>query len=194
MTLHPLQLVGYCWIALGILWTIGLLFSKQTARRQPIGARLFHVALASLGFGLLGSRWFHIGWLGASFLPGSGPAQRTAQTIGLVLTIVGCLFAAWARIALGANWSGAATVKAGHELVTEGPYSLARHPIYTGLLTAVAGTSLVIGEWRSIVGIIVIFIALAAKISQEERLMLQEFPDAYAQYRRRVRALIPGVF
>jgi protein-S-isoprenylcysteine O-methyltransferase Ste14 len=58
----------------------------------------------------------------------------------------------------------------------------------------VIGTALVIAEWRAIVGALVIFLAFAAKISQEERLMLQEFPQAYALYRQRVRALIPGVF
>lgn len=194
MIMNPLQFAGYCWIALGILWTVGLLFHKPAVRRQSVGTRLFHLGLAALGFSLLGSRWFQVGWLGMSFLPPLGPAQRTAEIIGAMLTVAGCLFAAWARIALGSNWSGAATVKNSHELITEGPYSLARHPIYTGLLTAVLGTGLVIGEWRSIIGVIVIFLALAAKISQEERLMLQEFPAAYRQYRQRVRALIPGLF
>jgi protein-S-isoprenylcysteine O-methyltransferase Ste14 len=35
--------------------------------------------------------------------------------------------------------------------------------------------------------------AFAVKIGQEERLMLETFPQAYAQYRQRVKALIPGV-
>jgi protein-S-isoprenylcysteine O-methyltransferase Ste14 len=109
------------------------------------------------------------------------------------LTIAGCLFAIWARITLGANWSGRATVKAGHELITAGPYALARHPIYTGLLTACIGTAIGYGERRCLVGLLLIVLGFVIKMGQEERLMLETFPDAYAAYRRRVKALVPGV-
>ena len=194
MTLNPLLLIRYCWIALGILWTVGLLFSKPTVRSQTPGTRAFHLLLAALGFALLGSHWFEVGWMAQPFLPNTPLIHKASQAAGAALVFAGCAFAAWARIVLGANWSGAVTVKDRHELVTEGPYAVARHPIYTGLLAAVIGTALVIAEWRAIVGALVIFLAFAAKISQEERLMLQEFPQAYALYRQRVRALIPGVF
>jgi protein-S-isoprenylcysteine O-methyltransferase Ste14 len=114
--------------------------------------------------------------------------------IGLALTAAGCGFAIWARLTLGSNWSGRATVKAGHELIVSGPYALARHPIYTGLLVAAAGTALARGEWRCILGIALIIIAFLIKMSHEEKLMLQTFPDAYPRYRQRVKALIPGLF
>lgn len=194
MRFDPLSVVGYCWIALGSLWLAGLPFAKPVARRQPLGARIFHLLLGALGFTLLGSHWLRGGWMGVPFLPHAEPMRHDIRLIGLAFTIAGCLIAAWARIALGGNWSGAATVKASHELIVKGPYAFARHPIYTGLLLAVVGTALVIGEWRSIVGTVVILLAFFVKMSQEERLMLQTFPEAYPHYRQRVRALIPGVF
>jgi protein-S-isoprenylcysteine O-methyltransferase Ste14 len=113
--------------------------------------------------------------------------------MGLVLTMAGCGFAAWARLALGSNWSGTATIKENHELVVKGPYRLARHPIYSGILIACLGTTLAIGEWRCIVGLIVVSLGLALKVTQEERLMVATFPEAYPLYRRRVKALIPGL-
>jgi protein-S-isoprenylcysteine O-methyltransferase Ste14 len=148
------------------------------------------MALALLGFALLGSRNFHQGWLGMRFLPDT-PAVSVA---GFALTVAGCLFAIWARLTLGGNWSGRATVKAGHELIVSGPYAMARHPIYTGLFLASVGTALARGEWRCILGLLLIALAFAVKIGQEERLMLQAFPHAYPQYRQKVKALIPGVF
>ena len=181
--------IGYTWEALGIVWLAGLAFTKRTVRRQPSGARLFYIVLALTGFTLLGSHWFEYGWFAVPFVSHS----RTVALAGLAVTIAGCLFAIWARLTLGSNWSGQATVKAGHELVTTGPYALARHPIYTGLLTASLGTALAIGEMRCIFGLIIIVLALMIKMSQEERLMLQTFPQAYPQYRRRVKALIPGL-
>ncbi|MDE3148737.1 MAG: isoprenylcysteine carboxylmethyltransferase family protein [Acidobacteriota bacterium] len=158
-------------------------------RSQSEGTRIFHLALAFLGFALLGSHWFESGWLGTHFVP----AARGVQLAGLALTLAGCLFAGWARIVLGGNWSGRVTVKAGHELVVTGPYALARHPIYTGIAVASAGTALAVGEWRCLVGIVVILLALLVKMSQEERLMAQAFPEAYPLYCRRVKALIPGL-
>jgi protein-S-isoprenylcysteine O-methyltransferase Ste14 len=178
------------WEGLGIVWLVGLAFTKRTARSQPTTARLFHMAMVLLGFLLVGSRWFREGWLGVRFMPQS----FTLQVAGLALTIAGCLFAIWARITLGRNWSGRATVKEGHELIVRGPYSLARHPIYTGLLLGALGTSIAAGEWRCVLGFFLIVLAFMIKISQEERMMIETFPDAYPRYRQRVRALIPGLF
>ena len=190
MTFDVNSAIGCIWGVLGLVWLVGLAFTKRTVRSQDYGTRAFHLALALLGFALIGSHHFRQGWLGMRFLPDS-PAWAFT---GLALTLVGCLFAIWARLTLGGNWSGLATVKADHELIVSGPYALARHPIYTGLLLAATGTALAHGESRSILGIVLIALAFAIKIGQEEKLMLQTFPHAYPQYRQRVKALIPGVF
>lgn len=189
-TLNSRAVVGYVWMGLALVWLVGLLFTKRTVRAQTNGPRLFHILVVFLGFSLLGGSWFRAGWLGVRFLPDS----RSVAMTGIVLTAVGCLFAIWARVTLGANWSGRATVKAGHQLITSGPYSLARHPIYTGLLVASVGTALAIGEARCVLGLALILLGFATKMAQEERLMLETFPQTYPTYRRRVRALIPGVF
>ena len=59
-------------------------------------------------------------------------AAMTLSTLGLAIML-------WSRYALGANWSAAVTFKQDHELVQSGPYALARHPIYTGLINLVIG-------------------------------------------------------
>lgn len=183
------SLIAYSWQALGVVWLIGLTFTKRTLRTQPTGPRLFQAALALLGFFLLGSPSSARGWLAIRFLP----ANHAVEIAGLAITIAGCIFAIWARLAIGSNWSGRATVKVGHQLVTTGPYALARHPIYTGLLLAGFGTALAIGQLRGPVGLFLVVLALLIKMSQEERLMLQTFPQAYPAYRNRVKALIPGI-
>jgi protein-S-isoprenylcysteine O-methyltransferase Ste14 len=175
-----LSLIGYTWGALGLVWLIGLAFTRRTVRR--------HLALASVGFALLGSNWFAHTWMAMRFLPQS----QLFDTVGLALTVAGCAFAVWARITLGRNWSGQATIKSGHEVIVTGPYALARHPIYTGFVTAAIGTAFAVGEIRCVLGLVVIVLALMIKMSQEEKLMMQTFPDVYARYRQHVRALIPG--
>ncbi len=190
MTFDVNWAIGSIWGALSLVWLVGLAFTKRSVHSQRSGARVFHMVLVLFGFALVGSHYFQQGWLGMRFLPNTLPWAVT----GLALTLIGCLFAIWARVTLGANWSGRATVKADHELTISGPYALARHPIYTGLLMAAAGTALARGEWRCILGIVLIALAFAIKIGQEEKLMLQTFPHAYPQYRQRVKALIPGIF
>jgi protein-S-isoprenylcysteine O-methyltransferase len=189
MNFNVNEAIGYIWETLGLVWLVGFPFTKRTLQVQQGGARYFHLFLALLGFSLLGSPYFDRGWLGERFLPDNS----VLPVAGLVLTLVGVLFAIWARITLGANWSGRVTLKAEHELIVSGPYALARHPIYTGLLTASVGTGLASGKSRCVLGFVLVVLALLIKMSQEERLMMQTFPIAYVEYRRRVKALIPGV-
>ena len=184
-----LLVIGYTWATLGIVWLGGLAFTKRTLRSQPLGPRLFQMAIAVLGFTLIGSERLGGGWLGRSIF---APVPRI-ETAGVLLTLAGCLFAIWARFTLGSNWSGRATVKAGHELIVQGPYALTRHPIYTGLLLASVGSALAVGEWRCVVGLVLILIVFAVKIGQEEKLMLETFPEAYPRYRERVKAIVPGL-
>jgi protein-S-isoprenylcysteine O-methyltransferase Ste14 len=81
----------------------------------------------------------------------------------------------------------------GHELVADGPYRRVRHPIYTGVLAAVAGTALAIGEGRALLALALAVAALWRKLTLEEAVMRNEFGDAYAAYCARTRALIPFV-
>lgn len=189
ITLNVNSAILFTWMVLVIVWLAGLASTKATVHKQPTAARTLHVAILLLGYFMVGLKWFGVGWLGMRF----APSLPSLPLVGLALTIAGCLFAIWARLTLGANWSGRATVKADHELIVKGPYALARHPIYTGLLVAFAGTALTFGEWRCVVGFALIASGFAIKMTQEERLMMQTFPLEYPKYRQRVKALIPGV-
>jgi protein-S-isoprenylcysteine O-methyltransferase Ste14 len=189
VTFDPLAAIGYCWELIGLFWLAGMLFTKPTQRSGSLGNRLAQILIAVLG-GLVIGGYFPLGqWMDAHFLPHT----RSVEMAGFAATLAGCLFAAWARMTLGTNWSGRATVKTGHELIVKGPYALVRHPIYTGLLLALAGTIVAVGRLRSIAGFFIIVVSIAVKMHQEERLMEETFPDGYPAYRKRVKALIPGV-
>ncbi len=117
----------------------------------------------------------------------------SVRILGLVILLAATAFTIWARLALGIMWSGAPTVKQEHELRTTGPYSITRHPIYTGILGMLLGSLLVGGAGRWIVSFPVFLVLLEIKIRIEERLMLAEFPDDYPRYRQRVPQLVPGL-
>jgi protein-S-isoprenylcysteine O-methyltransferase Ste14 len=79
------------------------------------------------------------------------------------------------------------------ELVDDGIYGVVRHPMYLGVLLALAGYALILGSWISLVVTIALVPFFFAKSRHEERLLEERFPN-YADYARRVRwRFIPWV-
>lgn len=78
--------------------------------------------------------------------------------VGLILLSVGLGLAIWARVHIGRDWGGPMTQKDDPHLVTSGPYHWVRHPIYTGILTAGAGTALALNwNWLLAVALAAVF-------------------------------------
>lgn len=112
---------------------------------------------------------------------------------GLLLQASGLLLAVWARRHIGRNWSARVETKVDHQLVRSGPYRRIRHPIYTAMLSMVAGTALVSGHWHGLVGLALVAAALGRKLVMEERRMSQAFGAEWADWRRHSWALVPGI-
>jgi protein-S-isoprenylcysteine O-methyltransferase Ste14 len=121
------------------------------------------------------------------------PAGVVVGAAGWLLTALGMLFSIWARVTLGRNWSGRVVLKQGQELISSGPYELVRHPIYTGLLVALAGSALYEGRCRALLGLGFFAIGFWLKASSEEDLLENEFGEQYRAYRARTPMLIPTV-
>lgn len=177
------------WLAWAAYWWLSARNVKPVARRESLLSRLSHAGPLLLAALLLSLHRIPFPVLGERFLPWATWSVAVAAT----LTAIGLLFAVWARRFLGRNWSATVTIKEGHELVTGGPYALVRHPIYSGLLLAFAGSALAIGEWRALLALALAALALWRKMRLEERWMRQRFGEAYEAYARRVPALVPFV-
>jgi protein-S-isoprenylcysteine O-methyltransferase Ste14 len=121
------------------------------------------------------------------------PHVAPTAFVAAVLCVIGLAFAVWARVTLGRNWSGVVTLKEGHELIERGPYRFVRHPIYTGILTMFIATALALGHLAGFAATLLMFVSFWIKLRDEEKLMLQQFPQQYAAYRRRTRRIIPFV-
>ena len=188
----PSDIYGYIagmWIALAVLWFGAAFSAKKKTRAEPSSSRFAHIAVMSLAFALLFKPQTGIGPLSWRFLPETAAAGYA----GLGLTMAGVLLAAFARLCLGGNWSAVVSIKEGHQLVRRGPYSLVRHPIYSGLLLAFAGTAIAFGEWRCLAGLVLSTAGLWTKSRLEERWLIDRFGQEYVTYRRDVRALIPYI-
>ena len=187
MPFSPSFLIRTAWIVTALIWVLSMVFTKPTIKTGSSWMRLLSLTLAIVGGFCIGDKLLHWGWLAQRFLPHS----RNLAFLGAGLTILGCMFAIWARATLGSNWSAAPGVKQDHVLVQRGPYSMTRHPIYTGFLVAVLGTALAVAQLRAILGFLFVLSSILLKISQEEKLMSESFPEDYPRYRNRVRALVP---
>jgi protein-S-isoprenylcysteine O-methyltransferase Ste14 len=177
------------WLSWAAYWWVASRNVKAVARRESVRSRLLHIVPLVVAVGLLWPRGFPIPVLRERFLP----LSAWGFWVGAALTVAGLLFAVWARLHLGKNWSGIVTVKENHELVTSGPYSIVRHPIYTGLLLAFIGSALARGEWRGVLAVALVLWAFWRKLRIEESWMREQFGSAYQAYGRHIAALVPYV-
>jgi protein-S-isoprenylcysteine O-methyltransferase Ste14 len=113
--------------------------------------------------------------------------------LGLFLFALGLGFAIWARVHIGRNWGTPMTQKDDPELVTSGPYHLVRHPIYTGILVAGAGTAVAL-SWLWLIAVILAGVYFVYAATVEERYMTEQFPDTYPAYKAATKMLLPFVF
>jgi protein-S-isoprenylcysteine O-methyltransferase Ste14 len=183
-------LIPSLWLTWLAYWIVAARGVKSVRRSESVRSRASHLVPLVAGGALLA--WQHAtpGLLAARFV---APGQVPYFT-GAAVLAAGLAFASWARHHLGANWSGTVTLKQDHELIRTGPYAIVRHPIYTGLLAAVLGTAIALGEWRGLVALALFAVALLRKMSIEEEFMSESFPEQYAQYRAEVPALIPLIY
>lgn len=168
-------------------WLLAALWRKRAERRLGFGRELGYRAV--LIAGLLVFAVLAQGYRGPLRL-WSVTSETAWASVALIA--LGFAFAWWARIHLGALWSGNITTKADHRVVDSGPYGIVRHPIYTGLLLAVYATMFAKGTVYGLSGAALITLGLWMKARLEEGWLSTELgADAYAAYRRRVPMLLP---
>ena len=183
------EIISGCWLVFVAIWVLGAVSTKRTVYRESHAQRLRYWVLLVIAYFLLvyGRRLPYP--LNLRIVPQVLPTAWVAA----VLCVIGLVFAFWARVTLGRNWSGVVTLKEGHELVERGPYRFVRHPIYTGILTMFFATALALGHLAGFAATLLMFASFWIKLRDEEKLMLQQFPDRYADYRRRSKRIIPFV-
>ena len=184
------ELIPLLWLVWLLYWLLGAGRLKAVARRESRLQRASHGVPLVLAALLLVLPGHALGALATLFIARSW----TGYGIGVALVALGLGYAVQARRHLGANWSGTVTLKQGHSLIRNGPYRHVRHPIYTGLLLAFAGSALALAEWRGVLAVLLAAVALIIKLRREERWMLQHFGDDYAEYRKTSWALLPGLY
>jgi protein-S-isoprenylcysteine O-methyltransferase Ste14 len=115
------------------------------------------------------------------------------QGIGLAVFLLGLALAVWARVYLGRNWGGPMTRKDEPELVTTGPYRTVRHPIYTGIILGMVGTTIAVSLYW-LIAVVVLGAYFIYSAVMEERYLAETFPKTYPGYKRSTKMLVPIIF
>jgi protein-S-isoprenylcysteine O-methyltransferase Ste14 len=175
--------IGAGWAAFWIYWLVAATGAKSGRTRwtQFAGFRLGIVLVVLL---LLRLR----------VLKGHAATSNAwLMGIGTAIFVLGLALAIWARVYIGRNWGTPMSRKEEPELVTSGPYRTIRHPIYTGIILAMVGTTIAVSlYWLVAVAALAAYFGYSAVT--EERYMAEEFPNTYPGYKRSTKMLLPFVF
>jgi protein-S-isoprenylcysteine O-methyltransferase Ste14 len=137
-------------------------------------------------------------------LPESDPTHITidaqwmttvVEIVGLVLCVAGYLLMAWALITLGRNYQlGGSTPRPEDKMISDGPYSLIRHPMYTAALSISLGLAFLI-QSGAFIGVFFIYLALITPlIVMEEDVLRKTYDEQYRVYQQKTRKLIPFIY
>ena len=181
------KVISGLWLIFLLYWLFHAFGNKRSVFKQSRSSRLLYLVFtAGFVYLIVSIRQLRV------------PLVRVTtatQLAGIVLCAAGVGIAIWSRRILGTNWSGIVTLKEGHTLVRRGPYAFVRHPIYSGILLAAAGSFLaVLPTLQGVICLCFLFVGFRLKSLLEERMLSQHFPEEYPRYRREVKALVPFVY
>ncbi|HVW02024.1 MAG TPA: isoprenylcysteine carboxylmethyltransferase family protein [Planctomycetaceae bacterium] len=117
-------------------------------------------------------------------VPEGSIAALTLNALGWLAFAAGAALRLWATLYLGG--------RRGRTVVDQGPYSLCRHPLYLGSLLMLAGTGCFLKSATFLAGMAApVLLYLWGSIPDEEEVLERRIGRSYADYRRRVRLLLP---
>ena len=130
-------------------------------------------------------------------LAGAGVALLPEWTffLGIPLMFAGMAVRAWAIMTLRGFFLFRVGVLRDHRVVETGPYSRVRHPSYGGAIITMAGMGLAVQSLAALL-MLLLFCGVAYwyRIRVEEKAMLNDLGEPYAEYMGRTKRLIPFDF
>jgi protein-S-isoprenylcysteine O-methyltransferase Ste14 len=110
--------------------------------------------------------------------------------LGDILVILG-FFLFFLALRENAFASAIIEVTADQKVITTGPYSIVRHPLYVGGLFMMLGTPLALGSWWGLLMFIPFTLGIVWRLLDEEKFLSRNLPG-YKEYCQKVRyRLIP---
>ncbi len=114
---------------------------------------------------------------------------------GFILMVLGLSLRIWAIQVLGNSFRTTVETHQNQQVCKEGPYSLVRHPSYTGVVLICIGFGIAVQNWLSLLLAVVLpMIALLFRIQIEETELVTSLGSEYAIYQQHTKRLIPWIW
>ncbi len=153
--------------------TAGLSELQRMQRRRKLQILAVALVLAPLSL-VVGSAW-----------PNEGMVGEAIGGVGALLIVIAICGRTWCTLYIGGRKR--------ESLVTEGPYSVMRHPLYTFTIIGLLGLG---AQTGSILAALMLAAAsgwpLLAVARHEENVLLQTFGEDYRAYHARTPAFLPA--
>jgi protein-S-isoprenylcysteine O-methyltransferase Ste14 len=119
---------------------------------------------------------------------------RVALAIfGTSSVLIGCFVNIRGRFDLGKNWSNQIRIYDDHSLISNGMYSIVRHPLYSSLIWMFLGASLLYVNYMALLATMLIFIPFMYYRAKQEEILLEKEFDGYSGYRKKVGMFFPKI-
>jgi protein-S-isoprenylcysteine O-methyltransferase Ste14 len=130
----------------------------------------------------------------AYLFKGYGP-MPAADVAGILLMVTGIVFRAAAVRSLDRFFTPTIQIQDGHRLITRWPYNILRHPSYAGAWLAVLGSAVLLHSLVGVITCLVLMgIAYNTRIRLEENALENHFGNAYREYKRNTKKMIPYIW
>jgi len=160
---------------------------REAVKREGRGMFAIRVVMFFLLLGWLALYAINPTWMGVL----SVPFPDWLRWVGFALGLASLGFWSWTQVALGKEWSPQLQLREEHHLVTTGPYTRIRHPLYTAMIGYGTSLALVTANWVFIVLAVAVIAGSIARVPKEEQMMIEEFGEEYKAYMQRTGRFFP---
>ncbi len=114
--------------------------------------------------------------------------------IGLALIIIGLIIMIVGQVTLWRNYSATVVIRVDHQLITHGIYRFTRNPIYLGVIMVVTGLPVYAASLYGFLAMLILIPIILNRVRLEEKLLTEEFQDAYQKYKEATKQIIPFIY
>ena len=160
---------------------------QQAIRHEGVGLFISRVVMFFTLVAILVLYAIHHPWMEALdfYLP---PWLRW---LGWVIGLLSIALIIWVQLELGRQFSPQLQLRQEHQLITSGPYSRVRHPLYTALFGFGLSLALVSANLFFVGFFVLSLVGLVLRVPKEEGMLLEQFGEQYRQYMQRTGRFIP---